>query len=75
MIVRYVGERTLMDAEAIAVELRRAISTVRAKCTVAAIDGPTKRKLYDRAEAEVALSSVPVRAEHARPTRRRGAAL
>lgn len=69
MIVRYVGAQTLMDCEALAVELRRPASTIRAKCTAITTDPTTGRKLFDRDAAAEALSAVGRRAPHRRARR------
>lgn len=71
MIVRYTETQTLMDCEALAVELRRPVSTIRRHCKPVGTDQVTGRNLYDEAEARQRLSSVAARKPHARPTRRR----
>lgn len=73
MIVRYVGDQTLFDAEALSVQLRdqngrpRAASTIRKHCTPVETDPATGVQLYDLAAATEALKDVPGR----RPTRRK----
>jgi hypothetical protein len=75
MIVRYVGDRTLVDAEALAVHTKRRVtSTMRARCRPVVTDLKTGLPLYDIEEAAATLEGVPQRAPHRRPTRRKTAA-
>lgn len=61
MIVRYVGEQTLMDCEALATETRRPVSTIRRHCTTVATDPTTGRNLYNRDQAITTLATIPQR--------------
>lgn len=77
MIVRYEGELTLMDAEALSVQLRdqngrlRAMSTIRKHCIPVSADPATGVQLYDLGAATEALKDVPGRRPTPRLTRRK----
>lgn len=69
MIVRHYGNLTLMDIEALVVQLgRRAPATIRKHCTPIASDIATRRHLYNADEANTRMADIPER----RTTRRQG---
>lgn len=69
MIVRHHDGLTLMDLEALTIQLgRRAPATIRKHCTPIASDIATRRHLYNADEAMTRMADVPER----RTTRRQG---
>jgi hypothetical protein len=74
MISKVVGDRALMDCAALFMHFQQTIAmqTIRARCTVVAVDDETGIQLYDFAEAEPILSRIRSRRPHRR--RRKGEA-
>lgn len=70
MIVREESGRVLVDAEALAVMLARALPTIRKHCTVVATDVNTGRQLYDQTAAVEAMRHVRQRTPARRVKRR-----
>lgn len=68
MIVKTVNGVALMDCAALFEHFRRTIAmqTIRARCTVVALDNETGIQLYDFAEAEPILSAIRPRRPHRR---------
>ncbi|WP_020525849.1 hypothetical protein [Catelliglobosispora koreensis] len=67
MIVRYDGDRELMDCEALSVALGlRSPATIRKHCTPARTDPATGRQLFDVELAVSALRDIKSRAPHRR---------
>jgi hypothetical protein len=66
VIVRYGPTVTLMDCEALAVQLRRPVSTIRAHCEPIAADVATRRLLFDADAMAERLASIKQRAPHRR---------
>lgn len=61
MIVRYAGQRTLIDCEALATQLGRPVATIRAHCVPVASDLATRRLLFDADQAVSILAVIPTR--------------
>jgi hypothetical protein len=68
MIVKVVGGQSLMDCAALFKHFQATIAmqTIRARCTVVAVDEDTGIQLYDFAEAEPILRDVRPRRPHRR---------
>lgn len=66
MIVRYERDVTLMDCEALAVQLGRPVSTIRARCESIASDCVTRRLLFDAERAAETLAGIKSRVSRPR---------
>jgi len=66
MIVRYDRDITLMDCEALAVQLGRPVSTIRARCECIASDRATRRLLFDADSAAETLAAIKSRVSRPR---------